>query len=55
MGRHVRYRLSDVTDWEAERIQGRQDGIGRGAQKREAVDPITSAAPRESGDVRNQR
>lgn len=57
MGRHVRYRLSDITDWEGERMQGRQDGSERDAQKREAADPIVAAAPpaADSGNVRNQR
>ncbi|AGB25442.1 hypothetical protein Mycsm_05242 [Mycobacterium sp. JS623] len=57
MGRHVRYRLSDIADWEAERIQDRQDGTERGAPTREAAEPIASAAPRatDADTVRNQR
>jgi predicted DNA-binding transcriptional regulator AlpA len=57
MGRHVRYRLSDVVDWEAERIDDRQDETERGAPTREAAEPIAGAGLQATDldSVRNHR
>jgi predicted DNA-binding transcriptional regulator AlpA len=46
MGRHVRYRLSDVIDWETERVDKLDNGIQPGVPTRQALGKRTVAAPK---------
>jgi predicted DNA-binding transcriptional regulator AlpA len=56
MGRHVRYRLSDVIDWEAERVDLR-DAAQRRVSTPRAVVPITDVGSKATNavSVRDER
>jgi len=57
MGRHVRYRLSDVIDWEAERVDEPRDTTQRRVPARGVAEPIADRDDRviDNGRVRNER
>jgi excisionase family DNA binding protein len=43
MGRHVRYRLSDVVEWEAARVEDRHEAVLSGLRQRDAEQSCTPA------------
>jgi predicted DNA-binding transcriptional regulator AlpA len=56
MGRHVRYRLSDVVDWETERVDDLLGAAQCGAPTPHALDQPAGASPDvKASSVGNQR
>jgi predicted DNA-binding transcriptional regulator AlpA len=57
MGRHVRYRLSDVIDWETKRVDDLRDATRRGAPTPHALEQIADAnfPDANASSVRNER
>jgi predicted DNA-binding transcriptional regulator AlpA len=57
MGRHVRYRLSDVIDWETERVDEPRDTVQRSAPASGAAEPIADRDGwvTNNDNVRNER
>jgi hypothetical protein len=50
MGRHVRYRLSDVVDWESARIDDLREATQPAAATHHAFEPLAHTASQEANE-----
>jgi hypothetical protein len=53
MGRHARYRISDVIDWETARVDDRRETAKPTSQTRQALEQVAHAPSHDGATARN--